>query len=124
MHCYDEGKRLCTAEEWQYTCSGRVQKKVQGTTLGRYPYGIHYDAGRCPTEGEKMYKSGQFPECKETFGTFDMLGNVWEWVADEQNGSPVIVGGSFKYGNKAHCGLSSESSLTAESQYTGFRCCK
>lgn len=124
MYCYDEGKRLCTAEEWRYTCSGRVQKKVQGATLGRYPYGIHYEAGRCPVEGEKIYKSGQFDECKEKFGTYDMLGNVWEWVADKQNGSPVIVGGSFKYGNKAHCGLSSESSLTAESQYTGFRCCK
>ncbi len=124
MYCYDEGKRLCTAEEWQYACSGTVQKKVQGTTLGRYPYGRHYEAGRCPTEGEERYESGKFTECNEKFGTFDMLGNVWEWVADKLNGAPVIVGGSFEYGNKAHCALTSESSLTAESRYTGFRCCR
>ena len=125
MYCYDEGKRLCTAEEWQYACSGRKQKVIKGGgTLGRYPYGSQYKAELCPTEGDKIYKSGQFNTCNERFGTNDMVGNVWEWVSDKQNGAPVIMGGSFKYGNKAHCGFSSESSLIEGSKYTGFRCCK
>ena len=125
MYCYDEGKRLCSAEEWQYACSGRKQKVIKGGgTLGRYPYGSQYKALLCPTEGGKIYKSGQFNTCNERFGTNDMVGNVWEWVSDKQNGAPVIMGGSFKYGNKAHCGFSSESSLIEGAKYTGFRCCK
>lgn len=125
MYCYDEGKRLCTAEEWQYACSGRKQKVIKGGgTLGRYPYGSQYKSELCPTEGDNIYKSGQFDKCNERFGTNDMVGNVWEWISDKQNGAPVIMGGSFKYGNKAHCGFSSESSLIEGSKYTGFRCCK
>jgi len=125
MYCHDVGKRLCTADEWQYACSGRDQKKIKGGgTLGRYPYGAQYKEGVCPAEGDEIYKSGEFKNCNERFGTGDMVGNVWEWVADKNNGSPVIMGGSFKYGSKAHCGLSSESSFTTESKITGFRCCK
>lgn len=125
MYCYDEGKRLCTADEWQYACSGRIQKVIKGGgTLGRYPYGSQYKEDRCPTEGDRIFKSGQFDKCNEKFGTFDMVGNLWEWVSDKQNGAPTIMGGSFKYGNKAHCGFSSESSLIEGSKYTGFRCCK
>lgn len=125
MYCYDEGKRLCTADEWQYACSGRKQRMIKGGgILGRYPYGSQYEEERCPTKGEKIFKSGQFDTCKEKFGTSDMVGNVWEWVSDKRNGAPTIMGGSFKYGNKAHCGFSSESSLIEGSQYTGFRCCR
>ena len=55
MYCYDEGKRLCTAEEWQYACSGRKQKVIKGGgTLGRYPYGSQYKAELCPTEGHDL----------------------------------------------------------------------
>lgn len=124
MYCFDEAKHLCSAEEWQYACSGGILTTTKGSHRVRYPYGSQYKTGLCPTEGEKIYKSGQFDDCKERFGTHDMIGNVWEWVADKQNGVPMIVGGTFKYKCKAHCGFSSKSSLITESKYTGFRCCK
>jgi PKD repeat protein len=124
MYCYDEGKRLCTAVEWQYACNGKNVIKSKGATVEKYPYGFHYQTGLCPTEGDKIYKSGHFQDCRENFGTFDMVGNVWEWVEDKDAHAPLIFGGSFQFGEKANCNFSSVSSITAESEFTGFRCCK
>lgn len=124
MHCYDDGKHLCSAEEWQFACRGEKSTETNKKPGNRYPYGYQYTSDRCPTEGDKIYKSGRFKDCKEVFGTFDMIGNVWEWIADKRDGSPLIIGGSYKYGYKAQCGFTFRSSLKTVSEEIGFRCCK
>jgi hypothetical protein len=116
MHCFDSGKRLCRAREWEAACRGGSAKP--------YPYGTEYDAGRCPTEGKKPRPAGSFPECGEGFGLRDMVGNVWEWVEDKQHGAPLQMGGSYRLGSLAHCGQTTEGRVAATSEDTGFRCCR
>jgi hypothetical protein len=116
ISCMDAGKRLCSREEWAAAC--RTTKKTA------YPYGQKYVAGRCPTEGTALYKSGSFPQCGEPGGARDMVGNVWEWVEDKKGDYPLILGGSFRFGGVADCYLSSEGGVGLKSAEVGFRCCK
>jgi PKD repeat protein len=116
MFCMDAGKRLCTQEEWVTACRG-MKKTV-------YPYGPKYEQGRCPAEGDASHKSGRFPRCGEEGGPQDMVGNVWEWVEDKRGDYPLMLGGSFRFGENADCQLSTEGSVGAKSGEVGFRCCK
>jgi formylglycine-generating enzyme required for sulfatase activity len=116
MHCADEGKRLCTSEEWRYACSG-------GSDI-RYPYGNIYDAKRCPSFGTAIWPSGHFTSCHEGFGLSDMQGNAWEWVSDKNGMKALMAGGSYKDGASAHCGQVSQGTIIENTENVGFRCCK
>lgn len=124
MYCHDQGKRLCSSEEWEYSCSGGMYDGKDGG-LRKYPYGNRYKSSRCPSEGEEVHSSGSFSEaCGERFGTSDMVGNVWEWVSDKRKNTPLMMGGAYTYGEKARCGYTSVSGLNSGSKQTGFRCCR
>jgi formylglycine-generating enzyme required for sulfatase activity len=116
MYCIDHGKRLCTAHEWEYVC--------QAASHQTYPYGAVYDPQACPTEGESVQRSGQYTQCGEGFGVMDMLGNTWEWIEDRDKRYPIMIGGSYRHGKGAHCGLTSTGTLNQKSETIGFRCCK
>jgi hypothetical protein len=113
--CIDAGKRLCTRSEWESAC-----RDGSGST---YPYGNTYDKKRCPSEGNKAWKSGSFEECSHN-GIADMVGNVWEWVEDKKDDYPLMMGGSFREGKNAACGLAMPGSLSSRTEDVGFRCCK
>jgi hypothetical protein len=115
-NCLDAGKRLCTAEEWQYACNGGSNRV--------YPYGTVYAREKCATEGNSPFKSGQFNQCGEGFELRDMVGNVWEWVADRKSTNATLMGGSYHYGKDAHCGLSSSGNITTSAEDIGYRCCR
>ncbi len=116
MSCRDAGKRLCTPEEWRGACRG-----LKGTV---YPYGNVYEKKSCPSQGKALFASGAFPRCTNAFGVYDMAGNVWEWVEGKKGDYPLMFGGSFSYGERADCDLSSQGSIGARSDEVGFRCCK
>ncbi|MBD3420080.1 MAG: SUMF1/EgtB/PvdO family nonheme iron enzyme [Chitinivibrionales bacterium] len=116
MYCLNAGKRLCSAREWQSACRGYSHTS--------YPYASKYQKDRCPTEGRKLYKSGSFPSCAEGFGLRDMIGNAWEWVDTKQGVYPLMVGGSYQSGKRAHCGFTSPGTVASQSNSIGFRCCK
>jgi formylglycine-generating enzyme required for sulfatase activity len=66
---------------------------------------------------------GQFPAAPA--GTYDLVGNVWEWTAsDDEKGLAILKGGSWAETNPAN--LRSATRYTAAADYSaedvGFRC--
>ncbi len=109
--CESAGKRLCTAEEWQWACSG-----VEGYT---YPYGWHFEKNNCNTEGAtRLEPAGNRHKCIGKFGLYDMVGNIFEWVTGD-NGQPMLMGGPY-----SKCQTISPGVGGGAKPQTGFRCCK
>lgn len=144
--CDAAGKRLCTEQEWYFTCAG--------TSDNRYVFGDTFDRETCncvdtfcddfcvqngiapencitdPNCGYTYYcfnpsLTGAFAGCVNEFGMFDVNGNLWEIVTsiDSAEGWPFEVrGGAFNCGNAADrldCTFSADW-LTL---WVGFRCC-
>ena len=116
MSCMEAGKRLCASGEWVGACKGLKQTS--------YPYGNAYRKKACSTEGAALSALGSMPACESSYGVYDMTGNAWEWVEDKKDDYPLMYGGSFTYGEKADCNLSSQGSVGSKSDEVGFRCCK
>ena len=109
--CKKQGKRLCTVEEWQWSCSG-----LEGYT---YPYGYRLEKTHCNREGaQRVEASGARLRCVGKFGVYDMVGNIFEWVTDSK-GKPMLMGGPYSKCQTVSPGLSG-----AAKPQIGFRCCK
>jgi len=108
-YCTQQGKRLCTAEEWRWACSG-----LEGYA---YPYGWNVDKDKCNTDSRQVEPSGNRTNCVSKFGAFDMAGNVFEWVTN--GSSAAVMGGPF-----SKCQTISPGGRGEAKPQTGFRCCK
>ncbi len=109
--CAAHGKRLCTVEEWKWACGG-----LEGY---KYPYGWHFEEKNCNTKGyPKVEPSGQRRHCVGKFGLYDMVGNLFEWVVDDQ-GDPMLMGGPLSKCQTVSPGLTGDAK-----PHAGFRCCK
>jgi hypothetical protein len=109
--CKSQGKRLCYVEEWQWGCSGK-----EGYV---YPYGPVMVKDVCNRDGAtRVEVSGTRVKCAGKFGVFDMTGNVFEWVMDE-NAKPKLMGGPV-----SKCQNVSPGENTIGKPNVGFRCCK
>jgi len=98
------GMRLPTAEEWIYVASGRLGHAYPWGQNQRRSVANTLELGLGETAPVGTFESGRGP-----FGTYDQLGNVWEWVADsapgigpnfradldEDNGLRSALGGSY-----------------------------
>jgi hypothetical protein len=107
--CERQGKRLCTAEEWQWACSGLEQYT--------YPYGHMVEQDACNTS-DRAEPSGTRYKCVSKFGVADMTGNIFEWVSDAQ-GKPLAMGGPM-----SKCQTRAPGSGGDAKPQTGLRCCK
>jgi hypothetical protein len=150
--CEAAGKRLCTADEFTFACSGG------DPAANDYPYGGHeHKEGYCNEgKGSMMYrffgsdpkawtsadfndprlnqvegglaKSGQYPRCVSAFGVHDCVGNLHEWGSDppDQNGLGRFRGGFYGDAeiNGHGCKYVTRAHGPAYHDYsTGFRCC-
>jgi hypothetical protein len=107
--CVQQGKRLCTSEEWQWACSG-----LDGLA---YPYGKSFEQDRCNADTHVL-PSGDKINCGSPFGGYDMVGNVFEWVVDKSK-TPALMGGPF-----SKCQTVSSAENGEAKPQAGLRCCK
>jgi formylglycine-generating enzyme required for sulfatase activity len=111
--CREQGKRLCTRQEWVYACEG-PRKRL-------YAYGRRYREGLCVTADAKGRRrapqpAGSHPRCRTRRGLYDLNGNMAEWVA----GGQLMGGSAAKPGTQTSCESDAGSGGTA---YNGLRCC-
>ena len=110
--CQNAGKYLCSSSEWVDGCDG-----TYGSGGTKFPYGNNWIEGHCAArlgEQEQAYDSvqptGSHPKCKSKWGTFDQIGNAWEWTDPQQTdeeGLPITnkVGASYySGGGNIQCG--------------------
>ena len=129
--CDAAGKRLCSTAEWVETCGG-----PEGL---EYSYGDDYDPATCngidtycncePYGGcywdcgasFHVMPTGSFPDCTNSYGIFDINGNVWE-ILDSSDGVMHFRGGAYNCGDsEALHKCSYEATWNPSAR--GFRCC-
>jgi formylglycine-generating enzyme required for sulfatase activity len=85
------GARLPSRAEYEKAC--------RGTDGLLYPWGNTFDAQRCNTDegGRKaLTPVGAYPSGASAYSVSDLVGNVWEWAADEKKSLKMTVGGSYE----------------------------
>ena len=145
--CEAAGKRLCTDAEWVTACKGRQptlypygpeHQLGRCNDTGKSPLRIlhgkddslatfGYQAMNDPRLNQMpgtVAPTGRFARCRNSYGLYDMVGNLHEWTA---NPSGVFRGGYY-LDTSLH-GQGCEYQTTGHSpryhDYSiGFRCCK
>jgi formylglycine-generating enzyme required for sulfatase activity len=92
----NSGKRLPSNAEWQMAVQGTPDDTGVGTTP-------------CNTRSGSVQDTGANPGCVSHHGTFDQVGNLWEWVADWQQRSTCTGSwGTFSNDLQGLCGAATD----------------
>jgi formylglycine-generating enzyme required for sulfatase activity len=115
-YCKRVGMRLPTESEWEYAALGNVQAPRYGE-INKIAW---YDGN----SGDMTHDVAQ--KQPNSYGLFDMLGNVWEWVEDVCTCDPkrrLMKGGSFYNISRDLRVPNRETPLdTLQHRNIGFRC--
>lgn len=113
--CSQQGRRLCTKNEWVAACIGLSRK--------RFGYSNTFQKTICNTNGRGVSAAGGFGNCKNDAGVYDMVGNVMELVGDNHDGLTVAMGGAFSNSEETDCFSAHYFPKGFRSSLIGFRCC-
>ena len=119
--CRQRGLHVCRRGEWELACAGPQQR--------RWPYGNTYEPDRCFDESQASQShsgeaapSGMAERCHTPEGVYDMSGNLWEWVAQDNGG--VLRGGGWNISaGLGQCRARAAARQDYAVAETGTRCC-
>jgi iron(II)-dependent oxidoreductase len=132
------GKRLPTSAEWEKAASCPVQIAPGTVVQRKYPWGESMDRARANVWGSepgRVVAVHAFGGGACAGGIYQLIGNVWEWTADDFHGrgqprlilpTPMkaIRGGAFDTycDNQATCQYESGDTPMSRKHNIGFRC--
>jgi formylglycine-generating enzyme required for sulfatase activity len=168
--CFAAAKRLCTFDEWRRACRGprrqtfpfgmrdrksacnsskpHLLPQLFGGDTRTWKYDENFNSPLLNQKEGYLAKSGSFEECRTEEGTYDLVGNLHEWVSGivteslvekletdtvERRKQPWHVGngifvGGFYSTSAEHGPGCLNITIAHEPRYhdysTGFRCCK
>lgn len=119
--CAAMGKRLPTADEWEFAARGPERRQ--------FPWGDPWDPDRVrsPTlPGFGLEPVGQFPSGATPEGLEDMAGSVWEWTSTRDREGQVLKGGSWDSAHPASFRGAAAARVDPETTASdiGFRCAR
>jgi iron(II)-dependent oxidoreductase len=88
------GKRLPSSVEWERAATWPTNLDDQ-TAGVRFPWGNSFDPARANTWNSGVggtVEANKYPDGCTPNGVYQLVGNVWEWVADEYHGPAVREG--------------------------------
>ena len=134
------GKRLPSSVEWERAGTWPTNLENNGTSL-RYPWGNSYDPKKANTFSTGIAGTvpvNSYPDGCTPNGVYQLVGNVWEWIADEYAGPPVreglkvfidqlmaeVRGGAFDtyFDTQCTCRFRTGQPLLYRGNNVGFRC--
>jgi sulfatase modifying factor 1 len=145
--CAEAGKRLCTEGEFYLACAGasnttypygndrseglcndgpRAQHPIVelfGSADKKYFDPVHMNDRRINQLKDGLLKTGKKPFCKSSWGIYDLVGNLQEWVATETG---TFMGGYYVKPDLNGKGCSQKTTAHAPAYHDysiGFRCC-
>ncbi len=141
--CEAAGKSLCSASQWYVACIGQQESvysygdDYNPTTCNGIDTYCYCDVGPCATADPCPYPhcwgtcgapplhldlTGSNPGCTNSYGVFDMNGNIWEHVLGGDN--TTIRGGAYNCGDSEAYHRCDYIPGTWSPSARGFRCCK
>jgi len=117
-YCTRQHKRLPTEAEWE------VSGRGTGPNPPLFPWGNGNEGSQLPDDD--TYDVGSISFNRSSFGVFDLVGNVWEWVGEPyaavENGFKVLRGGRYGLPQDLAYRLQVSMDDTRYIELAGFRC--
>jgi len=116
--CKEQGKRLCTEEEWEKACKGPDNYI--------YAYGDTFDDTLCGKAMAGDYKIGSLTNCISGYGVYGMSGGPREWTATGKGSADrrVVKGGMrANHARGSRCAFAMDESARYADATLSFRCC-